>query len=296
MRAIEMHEWLASEAPPHTPEDEVDGIMAGDPHAEIRGVAVTWLPNQAVLEQAAAKGLNMVIAHEPVYYHHPWFYPYGDERHVPAEDLPQKLATPQAQAKKQLIEDHDMVVYRFHDGWDQYPEYGMGYALARRLGWESHQVEPDYIYDLPTRTLRELGADVAVKLGKANLRYTGNPDLEVRRISLDWGSIGAIGVIERALRHGCQAALIGEVVEWRDLEFARDANMAVITAGHCATETPGMQAFHDWLQQRMPALRNEYIDTVDPDQFAWTGEAASGAPSLASSQAPSLAPSRRTPA
>ena len=43
MRADEMHDWLAREAPPHTPEDEVDGIMAGDPNAEIRGVAVTWL-------------------------------------------------------------------------------------------------------------------------------------------------------------------------------------------------------------------------------------------------------------
>lgn len=268
MRAIDMHEWLAREAPPHTPEDEVDGIMAGNPETEIRGVAVTWLPNQAVLEEAAAKGLNMVIAHEPVYYHHPWFYPYGDERHVPAEDLPQKLATPQAQAKKRLIEDNDMVVYRFHDGWDQYPDYGMGYALARRLGWEGHQVAPDYIYDLPARSLDQQASDIAAHLGKTTIRYTGDPDIEVRRISLDWGSIGAIGVIERALRHGCQAALIGEVVEWRDLEFARDAGMAVITGGHCATETPGMQAFNDWLQMRMPELRSEYIDTVDPDCFA----------------------------
>jgi putative NIF3 family GTP cyclohydrolase 1 type 2 len=268
MRAIEMHEWLAREAPPHTPEDEVDGIMAGDPEAEIRGVAVTWLPNQAVLEQAAAKGLNMVIAHEPVFYHHPWFYPYGDDRHVPAEDLPQKLATPQAQAKTRLIEAHDMVVYRFHDGWDQYPEHGMGYALARRLGWEGRQIAPDYIYGVPPAPLHALAADIAAKLGKPSLRYTGDPELEVTRISLDWGSIGAIGVIERALRHDCQAALIGEVVEWRDLEFARDAGMAIITGGHCATETPGMQAFGDWLKGRMPDLRVEYIDTIDPDRFA----------------------------
>lgn len=268
MRAIEMHNWLNREAPPHTPEDEVDGIMAGEPNAEIKGVAVTWLPNQAVLEQAAAKGLNFVIAHEPVYYHHPWFYPYGDERHLPAEDLPQKLATPQAQAKKKLIEKHGLVVYRFHDGWDQFPEHGMGYALARTLGWTDSQLAQDYIYELPPTPLHALAADIATKLGKPGIRYTGDPELEVRRISLDWGSIGAIGVIERALKHKCQAALIGEVVEWRDLEFARDSGMAIITGGHCATETPGMRAFSEWLKGRFPDVPIEYVDTVDPDRFA----------------------------
>ena len=50
----ELDQWLAREAPPHTPEDEVDGIMAGDPDAEITGIAVTWLPNIDVLERAAS--------------------------------------------------------------------------------------------------------------------------------------------------------------------------------------------------------------------------------------------------
>jgi putative NIF3 family GTP cyclohydrolase 1 type 2 len=268
MRASDMHEWLAREAPPHTPEDEVDGIMAGAPDEEVRGIAVTWLPNQKVLERAAAKGLNFVIAHEPVYYHHPWFYPYGDDTQVPAEDLQQKLATPQAQAKRRVIEENGLVVYRFHDGWDQYPRYGTGHALAARLGWTEKQVAPDYIFEPGPAPLAALAADIAMKLGKGGIRYTGDPDTEVRRISLDWGSIGGIGVVERAMRHGCQAALTGEVIEWRDLEFARDAGLAIITGGHCATETPGMEACCDWLKTRFPDMPVEYIDTEDPDRFA----------------------------
>jgi putative NIF3 family GTP cyclohydrolase 1 type 2 len=267
MRASELHDWLAREAPPHTPEDEVDGIMAGDPETEIRGIAVTWLPNLEVLERAAEQGLNFVLAHEPVYYHHPWFYPYGDERHYPALDLPEKKATPPALRKAQLIEAHGMVVYRFHDGWDQYPEYGMGYALARRLGWEERQVARDYIYEVGPIRLEDLAAEVARRLGKSGIRFVGDPDLEVRRVSLDWGSPGAIDIAARAARGGCQAALTGEVVEWRDVEFARDSGLALITGGHCATETPGMEACCEWLKQRFPDLPVRYIDSVDPDHF-----------------------------
>ena len=132
MRAIELDQWLAREAPPHTPEDEVDGIMAGDPEAEVTGIAVTWLPNMDVLERAADRGLNFVLAHEPVYYHHPYFYPYGDDYHTPASDLPDKMATPPGERKQRLISQHNLVVHRFHDGWDQFPEYGMGMRWPAR--------------------------------------------------------------------------------------------------------------------------------------------------------------------
>ena len=268
MRAIDLHQFLAHEAPPHTPEEEVDGIMAGDPDAEISGIAVTWLPNVDVLERAANSGLNFVIAHEPVFYHHPYFYPYGDERHVPALDLPEKLATPPGQRKQRLIADNNLVVYRLHDGWDQFPEFGMGYALARALGWSDVQISPDYIYSPPEAPLRQIAAHIAARLGKSGIRYIGDPDLQVRRISLDWGSPGAIDIVMRAKKHGCDAALTGEVVEWRDLEFARDSGVALITGGHCATETPGMRACCDWLKSRLPDMRIEYVDTIDPDHFA----------------------------
>ena len=268
MRAIELHEWLAREAPPHTPEDEVDGIMAGDPDAEITGIAVTWLPNIDVLERSAALGLNFVLAHEPVFYHHPYFYPYGDETHLPAHDLAEKQATEPGKYKQRLIADNNLVAYRFHDGWDQFPEFGMGYSLARALGWSGVQVSEDYIYEPPPMPLKDIAAHIANKLGKSGIRYCGDPDREVRRISLDWGSPGAIDIVKRATKHGCDASLTGELLEWRDLEFARDSGLAMITGGHCATETPGMMGCCTWLKSRLPDMRIEYIDTVDPDRYA----------------------------
>ena len=268
MRASEFHEWIAREAPPHTPQDEVDGIMAGDPDTVIKGIAVTWLPNMHVLKKAAEAGLNFIVAHEPVFYFHPYFYPYGDDRHYPALDLPQKQATPAAQAKQRLIDEYGLVVYRLHDGWDQFPHYGMGHALARRLGWEDRKLAPEYIYGTDPKPLKLLAAEIAAKLGKSGIRYIGDPDQMVDRISLDWGSPGAIDIVARAQRNGCQAALTGECLEWRDVEYARDSGLALITGGHCATETPGMEACCDWMTAQFPDLPVSYIDSVDPDHFA----------------------------
>lgn len=267
MKAHELHEWIARMAPTPWPQDDVDGIMAGDPEAEVRGVAVTWLPNLDILQRAAQKNLNFVIAHEPVYYYHPYMYPYGDSYHVPAGDLESKKATPPAQAKIQVIQQHNLVVYRLHDGWDQFPTHGMGYALAETLGWSDRRIANQYIYEVGPITLHDLAAHVARRLGKPGIRYVGDPARIVHKITLDWGSPGAIDIILRALAHGCDASVTGEVVEWRDIEFARDAGVALITGGHHATETPGMMSFYHWFRPQWPGLQVEFIDAGDPDRF-----------------------------
>lgn len=267
MKAYELHNWIAEMAPTPWPQDQVDGIMAGDPQAEVTGVAVTWLPNLDVLHRAAQQGLNFVIAHEPVFYHHPYYYPFGDNTHVPADDLESKKATPPALAKQFVIQQHNLVVYRLHDGWDQFPAYGMGFALADSLGWSDRQVSSDYIYEVGPLTLLDLAAMVARKLDKPGIRFVGDPDRVVRKVTLDWGSPGAIDIMLRALNHGCDASITGEVVEWRDVEFARDAGVGLITGGHYATETPGMLSFHRWFGPQWPNLPVEYIVAGDPDCF-----------------------------
>ena len=272
MKAIELHRWIEQVAPPYAPADLVDGIMAGDPDAEVKGIAVTWLPNLDVLERSAAKGLNFVVAHEPVFYWHPFFYPAGDERRFPADDLEDKKHTPPGLAKQRVIEENNLVVYRMHDGWDQFPREGMGHSLARLLGWTDKRVSDRYIYEIEPMRLDALASFVAGRLGKRGIRFVGDPAKIVRRVTLDWGSPGPIDIMLRGLAHDCDAAVTGEVVEWRDVEFARDAGMGLITGGHYATENIGMQSFFHWFTAQ-PFIKDsglpvEYVDCGDPDSFA----------------------------
>ena len=58
-------------------EETVDTYKSGDENTEITGIATTFLANMDVLKKAKARGLNMVITHEPTFYNHfdhlvPW--------------------------------------------------------------------------------------------------------------------------------------------------------------------------------------------------------------------------------
>ena len=268
MIAQELRQWLAREVPNPNPDDKVDGIMAGNPDAEVRGVAVSWLPSLKLLQKCVEQDRNFIIVHEPLFYWHPYYYPAGTEFRFPAVDLDEKMHTPPAQAKLELIRKHDLVVYRLHDGWDQFPHYGIGHALARTLGWSDKRVdEKDYIYQFAPVALSELAIDIGKKLHKEGLRLIGDPRRMVHKVTLDWGSPGPIDIILKALRHGCDAAIAGEVLDWRDVEFARDAGVAWILMGHQASETPGMQSFYEWFKPQHPTVPREYVSIDDPDRF-----------------------------
>jgi putative NIF3 family GTP cyclohydrolase 1 type 2 len=183
------------------------------------------------------------------------------------EGLERKKATPPAQAKQRVIDEHNLVVYRLHDGWDGFPGYGMGPPLEEVLGWGDCRISDEFIYELAPTTVQELAATVARKLGRRGARFTGDPARGVKRVTLDWGSPGAMGIVLKALANRCDASITGEVVDWRDVEFARDAGVALIVAGHCATESPGMRSFHRWFEPQWPDLRVEFLDAGDPDGF-----------------------------
>src|ERR1700722_4684037 len=51
-------------------QETVDTFKAGNPDAEVKGVAVTMMATLDVLERAATAGQNLVITHEPTFYNH----------------------------------------------------------------------------------------------------------------------------------------------------------------------------------------------------------------------------------
>ena len=51
-------------------QDTVDTFKAGNPDAEVHGIAVTMMATLDVLQRAAASGQNLIITHEPTFYGH----------------------------------------------------------------------------------------------------------------------------------------------------------------------------------------------------------------------------------
>src|SRR3974390_121224 len=50
--------------------ETVDTFKGGNAQTPVTGIAVTMMATMDVLERASAKGLNMVITHEPTFYAH----------------------------------------------------------------------------------------------------------------------------------------------------------------------------------------------------------------------------------
>ena len=46
-----------------------DGLKWGDPKMTVRAVGTTWMASMPVLQRAVEKGINLIVTHEPTFWH-----------------------------------------------------------------------------------------------------------------------------------------------------------------------------------------------------------------------------------
>jgi putative NIF3 family GTP cyclohydrolase 1 type 2 len=241
--------------------DTVDTFKAGNPDTPVAGVAVTMMATMDVLQRAAAKGLNLVITHEPTFYAH-MDTPEG----VPEND-------PVWAEKRAFIEKHGMVIWRFHDHWHMRKPDGIEAGNVHALGWEKFQ-RPDnqYLFVIPETTLKELANAVAAKLGSSVVRVVGDPQMKVTKVGFSPGAAGSPREIHALEQDDVQVLMVGETREWETVEYAADAvsegrQKALIVIGHIPSEQPGMEECARWLKG---SVRDVPIEFVPAKQPFWT--------------------------
>lgn len=117
-------------------------------------------------------------------------------------------------------------------------------------------------------SLTEFIKHVQVTLGITNLRYSGQDDKIVEKIALCGGS-GA-SLIGKAIFSGAQAFLTADV-KYHEAQEALAHDLALIDAGHFATENLVIPVLADYLQRE---LKGKNIDIIvsqintDPFRFA----------------------------
>ena len=102
-----------------------DGVIAGDPSRECTGVVLTFCPTGAVIRRAADEGCNFLLCHEPT------FFDGWD-----ATDWLEGNAV--YSAKKKLIEETGMTIYRNHDHLHSDDPDGIFSGVTRLLGWDAY--------------------------------------------------------------------------------------------------------------------------------------------------------------
>lgn len=238
--------------------ETVDTFKAGNPDAPITGIAVTMMATMDVLQHAQAKGLNFVITHEPTFYAH-----LDEPEGMPEND-------PVWAEKREFIEKHGMVVWRFHDHWHMRQPDGIEEGTVHALGWEKYQSpQSQYLFVLPQTTVKDLAEEVAKKLNSPVVRAVGNPDMKITKVALSPGAAGFETETHALERDDVEVLLVGETREWETVEYAADAQTqgrrkALIVIGHIPSEQMGMKECTEWLKGFVKGVPIEFVPAQQP--------------------------------
>jgi putative NIF3 family GTP cyclohydrolase 1 type 2 len=238
----------------------VDTFKAGNPDAEVKGIAVTMMATLDVLERAAAAGQNLIITHEPTFFNH------LDN----PDQLEQKEGDPVLAAKRAFIQEHGSVIWRFHDHWHRRNPDGIEAGMAHALGWEKFQDSSNqYLFAVPETDLQSLASELKHRLNIRVMRVVGDPKLKIHRVALVPGSSG-FGKETRALEiSDVQVLVTGEPREWETVEYVADAvtegkPKALIILGHIPSEQAGMEECARWLKTFVSEVPVEFVPAREP--------------------------------
>jgi putative NIF3 family GTP cyclohydrolase 1 type 2 len=234
--------------------DTVDTLKTGDPQQKVNVMATTFLATSAVIEQAIERGANLIITHEPTFYSH------TDETHWLEGDLVYE-------AKRRLIEEHHLAIWRFHDYLHSLQPDPTISGLLKALGWTTYaSSEEPFVCQLPPRTLADLVLEIKSRLGLTHLCVIGDLQMTCQKVGILVGAIGGEMQIKTLGRQALDVLVCGEINEWETNEYVRDAMhlehpKALIVTGHSVSEEDGMREIIPWLEARLPGLPITFIPT-----------------------------------
>jgi putative NIF3 family GTP cyclohydrolase 1 type 2 len=231
----------------------VDGFKAGSPEALVSGIATTVVATIDVLRRAAAAGHNLVITQEPT------FYTAGEDGGTAAND-------PVYAAKRTLVDERHLVIWRFSDHWNARRPNESVAALANALGWSAYrESDSDGLYRIPEIRLDALLQHVRTRLRvRGGLRWLGVPDMPVRTVVLSPGTTDLPSTVSR-LPHA-DAIIAGEPREWEAVPYVLDTRprKALLSLGRVVSLEPAAAACATWLRSFTPEVPVEALAAGDP--------------------------------
>ena len=118
----------------------VDTLIVGGWDQPVHGIAITFMATFDVIKRAQRNGLNLVLTHEPTFYNH---LDLRDDYGRGDSVVTQKI---------RFIEEHDMVVLRYHDLPHQASVDMINAGFVEQLGWQDLDIG-DWTFSSPFKTL-----------------------------------------------------------------------------------------------------------------------------------------------
>jgi putative NIF3 family GTP cyclohydrolase 1 type 2 len=237
------------------PDDQL-GFVYGDPAKTVQGVGCVWNAHTRSIAACAAQGLDMIICHESIWMpvqDSPWY-----DGPTPGEIFSNR-------ARRELLDRHNIVVYRSHSNWDALRDDGVPDQAAAALGIaglrEVGRRRFFTVNELPVPwTVAQLRAAVARGLGYEDCRIFGDPEASIRRFAFLIGGFGEnqYHMPQAARDLGAEALIIGEMSEFIVIS-ALEMGLPVIESLHSASECPAIRRQATMLAERLPDLPVRYV-------------------------------------
>jgi putative NIF3 family GTP cyclohydrolase 1 type 2 len=251
--------WKSVPGGPFT-KDTVDTVKAGDPTQKVTGIVTTMFATVEVIRKAIALNANFIIAHEPTFYNH--------------QDQTDWLESDSVfRGKKDLLDKHKIVVWRFHDGIHTLRPDGVLMGFLQKMGWEKmYDAANPIIIKLPGIPVSDVIRQAKTSLGLKNVKVVGDLAQSCERVAVLPGAWGGRNQIGALIREKPDLILCGEISEWETAEYIRDARAlgekrTLVVLGHALSEEPGMFWMVGWLQPQIPGIRVTHVPSNEP--FIW---------------------------
>lgn len=254
MRLDDVLAQLRALAPEDTAlhDDPVGLLLGGDPNADVSKVGVCLDATPAVAYRAVREGVQLLIAHHPLIY----------------RPLKRIASDPVSRSVTALVKA-DIALYAMHTNWDR-ADGGINDTLAgllelqdvRRLGEHGLETLPrlgNLAAPRPLADFVRLVRETVACTGMCALRVNDiDPNTIISRVAVCGGAGAELAAAAQAA--GADAYVTSDVRHHEFLDAA-GRGLALLDAGHQATEAPGMRA----LARLLPAKLSD-IEVI------WAGE------------------------
>jgi putative NIF3 family GTP cyclohydrolase 1 type 2 len=232
----------------------VDVIKTGDPGTRITGIVTSMFGTMDVLKKAVALNCNLIIVHEPLFYNH-------------LDETDQLKNDPVYLEKKKYIDDHKLVIWRFHDYIHSIRPDGILSGMVKKLGWKNYIVNgqlDDYL--IPETSLKGLLEYLKNIFPGNAFSVIGDPSMKLSRVRFLCGAPGSDSHIEALADDKVDAVIAGEVPQWETYEYTRDAvaqgrKKAIVFIGHINSEEAGMDFCAEWLKGFIKDLPVHFVES-----------------------------------
>lgn len=228
------------------------GWTIGREDKEIRNILLTLEINQAVIQEAKAQGVDLIISHHPLIF----------------KGL--KNITTANEKGKQVYEliKSDIAVYSCHTNYDIIKE-GLNDYVAGLLGLsritslteeESSDKGIGRCGELQNAmSMEDFCRYLQERLGVKDLRVIHGNDRMIRRVGIVTGSGSEF--LPLAMKKGCDVFVTGDM-KYHDAQDALSAGWNVIDAGHYSTEIVFNQSIQEFLEKHLQGEFN-YIQSKE---------------------------------